>query len=159
MIHSSQHLSFTPFITCFLYPWKVTQCLYLLMNLSRISHLWRERVGKDCGWWMIDELDQFILWYIHVPLNKRRCNSKWEFCIFYCVFTVFEPLHLKVVELYKKVQSMKIHCSWNQMKSDHTIKCRSIIPPKIHHFSSYSSSILMHLPHLGPSLKILSRWK
>jgi len=73
--HSNQHLSLTPSITWFVYRWMVTLCLHLLMKLSRISHLQRETSGKDCGWWVIDELDQFIPWYIHILLHKRR----WTF--------------------------------------------------------------------------------
>jgi len=102
MDHSSQQLLHTPFVTWFLYPWKVTQCLHLLLKLSRISHLQREKSGKDCGWWVIDELDQFIPWYIHIRLHKGRWTSYWEFCIVSCVLTLFETLELNVFETYKE---------------------------------------------------------
>jgi len=55
------------------------------MKLSTISHLRRETSGKECGWWVIDELDQFILWYIHILLHKRRWTSKLGILYCFCV--------------------------------------------------------------------------
>ena len=94
MDHSSQYLLLTPFITWFVYHWKVTLCLHLLMKLSTICHLRRETSGKDCGWWVIDELDQFILWYIYILLHKVRWLSKIGILYFLCVFRVFESLQI-----------------------------------------------------------------
>ena len=50
----------------------------------------------------------------------------------------------------RNVQLVKLHMSLEPMRSHHIFKCRSV---KCHHFSSSSSSMLMHLPHLGTSLK------
>jgi len=104
MDHCRQHVSLTPFFTWFLYPWNVTLCLHFLMKSSRISHLQREKSGKDCGWWVIDELDQFIPWYIHILLHKRRWTSKMAiwYC-FLCFDNFSEPLQLNVFEMYKEI--------------------------------------------------------
>ena len=99
MDHSSQQLLLIPFITWFLYRCEVTLCLHLLMKLSRISNLQRETSGKDCGWWVIDELDQFIPWYIHIRLHKRRWTSYWEFCI--------------VSWLFDSIWTTAVKCFWN----------------------------------------------
>jgi len=101
MDHSSHHLFLTTFITWFVFPWKVTLCLHLLMKLSTISHLRRETSGKDCGWWVIDELDQLILWYIHILVQKRMWTSKMG--ILYS-FVCFQHLWMTAVvfETYKE---------------------------------------------------------
>jgi hypothetical protein len=86
MYHSSRYLFLTPFITWFVYRWKATLCLDLLIKLWRISHLRREKSGKDCGWLVIDELDQFILWYIHVLLHKEGELLNDNFVLFLDAF-------------------------------------------------------------------------
>ena len=151
MDHSSQDRSLTPFITWFVYLWKVTLCLHLLMKLSTISHLRRETSGKDCGWWVIDELDQFILWYIHILVQKRRWTSKMGILHCLCVFRVCEWLQL-FLKPTRNVQSIRLQCSWEPMKSHHNFQCRSLIQPKYHYFSSYFLPILINLPHLVTSL-------
>ena len=57
---------------------------------------------KDCGWWVMDELDQFIPWYIHILLHKRRWTWKNWYFVLFCDLTIFEPLQLKDFETYKK---------------------------------------------------------
>jgi len=159
--HSSQHLLLTPFITWFLYPWKVTLCLHLLMKLSRISHLRRETSGKDCGWWVIDELDQFVpLIYLH-PVTQKKVNFLMGiFCCFLCVHIIWKTAVKCFWNLQgRNVQSIRLHFLWASMRSHHSFHCRSLISLNYHHFSSYPPNMLMHLPHLGTSLKILSWWK
>ena len=129
-------------------------------------------------WWHIDGLFQpapfpYSLYHmvsvplkgdtVFAPLNgivdnlpsvkRNEWERLWMMSIVSCMFTVYEPLQLDVFDTYKEcaINKASLFLSTNEKSSQLT--CRSLIPPKYHHYSSYSSYILMHLPNLGTNFK------
>jgi hypothetical protein len=69
-------------------------------------------------------------------------------------YSTTDKTHLR--KLFNKDGSLRHK---NETRSHYNVKCSSFIPLKHHYFSELSQSTLMHLSHLGTSLKIPSRHK
>jgi len=86
------------------------------------------------------------------PSTKKKANFKNGYFVLFCVFSEFLNHWSCFLKPTRNVQSIRLQCSWEPMKSHHNIQCRSLIQPKYHYFSSYFLPILINLPHLVTSL-------